>query len=223
MSGALARLLFYPTLAYNVFMEKVTSRRWFDRVDDTVILGALPFRSITKQLVETENVRGVITMNEEYETKYFCNSAEPGEPVPRCGVRLAAPREGKQRVCPLQGWTFPQCHTRCCIPHSVTLLDSRGSLSEAGVYATAHSGAFGSAGHAEEILPAARVPGENPGRTCKLEGSHTEGLPHPGSNWQSPCCEATVLTTTPPCRPEIDMFMFILFRKGQCTLINMIT
>ncbi|XP_054474807.1 phosphatidylglycerophosphatase and protein-tyrosine phosphatase 1 [Anoplopoma fimbria] len=76
MSGALARALFYPTLAYNVVMEKMTSRRWFDRVDETVILGALPFRSITKQLVETENVRGVITMNEEYETKYFCNSAE---------------------------------------------------------------------------------------------------------------------------------------------------
>ncbi|XP_008302139.1 phosphatidylglycerophosphatase and protein-tyrosine phosphatase 1 [Stegastes partitus] len=76
MSGALARLLFYPTLAYNVVMEKVSSRRWFDRVDETVILGALPFRSMTKQLVEAENVRGVITMNEEYETKYFCNSSE---------------------------------------------------------------------------------------------------------------------------------------------------
>ncbi|XP_074523425.1 phosphatidylglycerophosphatase and protein-tyrosine phosphatase 1 [Halichoeres trimaculatus] len=76
MSGALARLLFYPTLAYNVVMEKVSSRQWFDRVDETVILGALPFRSMTKQLVETENVRGVITMNEMYETKYFCNSTE---------------------------------------------------------------------------------------------------------------------------------------------------
>lgn len=76
MSGALARLLFYPTLAYNVAMEKVSSRRWFDRVDETVILGALPFRSMTKQLVEEENVRGVITMNEAYETKYFCNSAD---------------------------------------------------------------------------------------------------------------------------------------------------
>lgn len=50
MSGALARLLFYPTLAYNVVMEKVSSRRWFDRVDETVILGALPFRSMTKQV-----------------------------------------------------------------------------------------------------------------------------------------------------------------------------
>ncbi|XP_058484614.1 phosphatidylglycerophosphatase and protein-tyrosine phosphatase 1 [Solea solea] len=76
MSGALARLLFYPTLAYNVVMEKVTSRRWFDRVDETVVLGALPFRSMTRQLVETENIRGVITMNEDYETKFFCNTSE---------------------------------------------------------------------------------------------------------------------------------------------------
>ncbi|XP_056269359.1 phosphatidylglycerophosphatase and protein-tyrosine phosphatase 1 [Pseudoliparis swirei] len=76
MSGALARLLFYPTLAYNVLLEKLTERRWFDRVDETVILGALPFRASTTQLVETENVRGVITMNEDYETRYLCNSAE---------------------------------------------------------------------------------------------------------------------------------------------------
>ncbi|XP_067105381.1 phosphatidylglycerophosphatase and protein-tyrosine phosphatase 1 [Osmerus mordax] len=76
MSGALARLLFYPTLAYNVVMEKVSLRRWFDRVDQTIILGALPFRSMTDELVQKEHVRGVITMNEEYETKYFCNSAE---------------------------------------------------------------------------------------------------------------------------------------------------
>ncbi|XP_010880800.1 phosphatidylglycerophosphatase and protein-tyrosine phosphatase 1 [Esox lucius] len=76
MSGTLARLLFYPTLAYNVVMEKVSSRRWFNRVDQTVILGALPFKTMTVELVQTENVRGVITMNEEYETKYFCNSTE---------------------------------------------------------------------------------------------------------------------------------------------------
>ncbi|XP_061099186.1 phosphatidylglycerophosphatase and protein-tyrosine phosphatase 1 [Conger conger] len=81
MSGALARLLFYPTLAYNVVMEKVSSRRWFDRVDQTVILGALPFKSMTDELVQGEHVRGVITMNEEYETKYFCNSAEEWQAV----------------------------------------------------------------------------------------------------------------------------------------------
>ena len=50
MSGALARLLFYPTLAYNVVMEKVSSRHWFTRVDHTVILGALPFKSMTTEV-----------------------------------------------------------------------------------------------------------------------------------------------------------------------------
>lgn len=46
----IARLTFYPTLLYNVFMERVTSRRWYDRIDETVILGALPFRSLTKKV-----------------------------------------------------------------------------------------------------------------------------------------------------------------------------
>lgn len=45
-----ARVTFYPTLFYNVFMEKVTSRRWYDRIDDNMILGALPFRNMTKEV-----------------------------------------------------------------------------------------------------------------------------------------------------------------------------
>lgn len=45
-----ARVTFYPSLFYNVVMEKVSARRWFDRIDDTVILGALPFRGMTKQV-----------------------------------------------------------------------------------------------------------------------------------------------------------------------------
>jgi len=45
-----ARISFYPTLAYNVLMEKVSSRRWYDRIDETVILGALPFTSLTDKV-----------------------------------------------------------------------------------------------------------------------------------------------------------------------------
>ncbi|XP_063294922.1 phosphatidylglycerophosphatase and protein-tyrosine phosphatase 1 [Pelobates fuscus] len=71
-----ARVLFYPSLLYNVLMRKVTDRNWYDRIDDTVLLGALPFRGMSDTLVNDENVRGVITMNEEYETKLLCNSAE---------------------------------------------------------------------------------------------------------------------------------------------------
>lgn len=46
----LARATFYPTLLYNVVMEKVSARMWYDRIDENVILGALPFRSITEKV-----------------------------------------------------------------------------------------------------------------------------------------------------------------------------
>ncbi|XP_063627833.1 phosphatidylglycerophosphatase and protein-tyrosine phosphatase 1 [Cydia splendana] len=71
-----ARVTFYPTLFYNVMMERMTSRRWYDRMDDTVILGALPFQGMTKQLKEEENLKAVVSMNETYELKIFSNDAE---------------------------------------------------------------------------------------------------------------------------------------------------
>ncbi|XP_070538069.1 phosphatidylglycerophosphatase and protein-tyrosine phosphatase 1-like [Ptychodera flava] len=70
------RLLFYPTLCYNIVMAKLSLRRWYNRIDAVVILGALPFRGMTRQLVEDENVRGVVTLNEKYETKYFVNTKD---------------------------------------------------------------------------------------------------------------------------------------------------
>lgn len=74
MSGALARLLFYPTLAYNILMEKVSSRRWFDRVDETVILGALPFRSMTKQVRHTFSAaRGAVRFTTAVRVFYINN------------------------------------------------------------------------------------------------------------------------------------------------------
>ncbi|MEJ1278428.1 protein tyrosine phosphatase mitochondrial 1 [Cricetulus griseus] len=51
-------------------------RDWYHRIDSTVLLGALPLRSMTRRLVLDENVRGVITMNEEYETRFLCNTAK---------------------------------------------------------------------------------------------------------------------------------------------------
>lgn len=48
----LARVSFYPTLFYNVFMEKVTKRNWYDRIDENVILGALPFRNMAEEVSE---------------------------------------------------------------------------------------------------------------------------------------------------------------------------
>jgi len=68
------RVIFYPTLAYGVFMEKMLQRRhWYDRIDETVILGALPFRSVTQKILD-ENVRAVINMTESYETRFWVTS-----------------------------------------------------------------------------------------------------------------------------------------------------
>jgi len=61
------RLSFYPTLVYNILMEKYSSRRWYDRIDETVILGALPWKSLRHKLIQDERVAGVVSLNENYE------------------------------------------------------------------------------------------------------------------------------------------------------------
>uniref|UniRef100_A0ACB8G3G4 Phosphatidylglycerophosphatase and protein-tyrosine phosphatase 1 n=1 Tax=Sphaerodactylus townsendi TaxID=933632 RepID=A0ACB8G3G4_9SAUR len=78
LSPGLARLLFYPTLLYTLVREQLPGSRrpWFSRIDRAVVLGALPLRGRCRQLVEEENVRGVVTMNEEYETRFLCCSPQ---------------------------------------------------------------------------------------------------------------------------------------------------
>jgi hypothetical protein len=51
-----ARVTFYPSLFYNVFMERVSARRWYDRVDDNLILGALPFRYMVPEVISMSHV-----------------------------------------------------------------------------------------------------------------------------------------------------------------------
>jgi len=70
-----ARISFYPTLFYNICMERISSRRWYDRIDSNVILGALPFRSMVDTL-QQENVKGIISMNENYELTLFSHNKE---------------------------------------------------------------------------------------------------------------------------------------------------
>lgn len=49
--GAGARILFYPTLAYNVFRNKIQSEfRWWDRVDEVRIISLL-FRANSRVVV----------------------------------------------------------------------------------------------------------------------------------------------------------------------------
>nr|CAG4648342.1 EOG090X0GSS [Moina brachiata]SVE93341.1 EOG090X0GSS [Moina brachiata] len=76
MFSLIARVSFYPSLAYNVLMEKISSRDWYNHVDNQVILGAIPLRYKTRELVAQENVKAVVSLNEEYEVQYVTNSAE---------------------------------------------------------------------------------------------------------------------------------------------------
>ena len=46
-----ARAIFYPSLAYNVVMEKISSRDWYNHVEPKLILGALPLRSMCQEVV----------------------------------------------------------------------------------------------------------------------------------------------------------------------------
>ncbi|KAJ4848656.1 hypothetical protein Tsubulata_023511 [Turnera subulata] len=66
--GASARALFYPTLLYNVVRNKIEPEfRWWDRVHEFLLLGAVPFPSDVPLLKEL-GVGGVVTLNEPYET-----------------------------------------------------------------------------------------------------------------------------------------------------------
>ncbi|KAL3834990.1 hypothetical protein ACJIZ3_009726 [Penstemon smallii] len=66
--GAGARALFYPTLLYNVVRNKIQSEfRWWDWIDEFLLLGAVPFPSDIHRLKKL-GVCGVVTLNESYET-----------------------------------------------------------------------------------------------------------------------------------------------------------
>ncbi|KAG7030468.1 putative dual specificity protein phosphatase DSP8 [Cucurbita argyrosperma subsp. argyrosperma] len=66
--GAGARILFYPTLLYNVLRNKMEAEfRWWDEIDQFLLLGAVPFPKDVPRLKEL-GVGGVITLNEPYET-----------------------------------------------------------------------------------------------------------------------------------------------------------
>lgn len=65
------RVGFLPSLSYNVVLNKLNIRPWYNRVDDRVIIGALPWLSIKEELIEKENVRYVVSMNENFELSWL--------------------------------------------------------------------------------------------------------------------------------------------------------
>jgi atypical dual specificity phosphatase len=62
----LASLLFYPTLLWNIVLNRLPlNRRWWDWIDDSVLLGALPTRGHVSQL-KNAGIGGVINTCREY-------------------------------------------------------------------------------------------------------------------------------------------------------------
>ena len=62
-----ARLIFSPTLLWTLLLGRwLKIRHWWDRIDETVILGALPYASDVKRLA-AEGVKGVVNTCEEYQ------------------------------------------------------------------------------------------------------------------------------------------------------------
>ena len=75
--SAIRKAFFFPTILYNVTMDAVRSRQWFNRIDQNVVLGAMPFRgSSLETLVKAENIKGIISMNEEFELNPYWYATE---------------------------------------------------------------------------------------------------------------------------------------------------
>ncbi|NXG49830.1 PTPM1 phosphatase, partial [Psilopogon haemacephalus] len=91
LGAGAARLLFYPTLLYTVVRAQLagSQRPWFHRIDGTVLLGALPLRGRSRRLVTEQNVRAVVTLNEEYETRFLCCSVQEWEAMGVEQLRLS--------------------------------------------------------------------------------------------------------------------------------------
>lgn len=62
---------FLPSLSYNVVLNKLNIRQWYNRVDERVIIGALPWISMKDELITRENVRRVVSMNENFELTWL--------------------------------------------------------------------------------------------------------------------------------------------------------
>ncbi|VDO24432.1 unnamed protein product [Heligmosomoides polygyrus] len=71
-----SNIAFYPSLGYNLLRNYLQPRKWawYNRVDDTLLVGAMPFKSMEEELVQKENVGGVVCCVEDFEMKYAYNA-----------------------------------------------------------------------------------------------------------------------------------------------------
>jgi len=64
----LLKIMFGPTLAWTILLHRTMpdQRRWYDRVDERVIIGALPLKRQLPTLVNVERVTGVLNFCDEF-------------------------------------------------------------------------------------------------------------------------------------------------------------
>ena len=66
MQWIVSRVIFLPTLAWNVLLGRILGvRHWWDRIDEHLLMGALPFSSDAERLAG-EGVTAVVNTCEEY-------------------------------------------------------------------------------------------------------------------------------------------------------------
>lgn len=65
LRGGVIRLLFYPTLLWNLFLKSIGRRSWWSWIDDRLLLGALPFPSHVPALKKL-GITGVVNLCAEY-------------------------------------------------------------------------------------------------------------------------------------------------------------
>ena len=72
----LNKIFVYPTILYGVLLEKTGFRTWYTRVDDHCVLGAIPMKHNYQEIVIKENIKGVLTMNEDHELEFSVSREE---------------------------------------------------------------------------------------------------------------------------------------------------
>lgn len=74
----LTTFAFYPSLGYNLLRYYLRPDKWmwYNRIDDTLVVGALPFKSMQEELIKNENIGGVVCCVEDFELKYGYNAIQ---------------------------------------------------------------------------------------------------------------------------------------------------
>ena len=65
----LLKVMFYPTLYWTILLHNAMpdQRRWYDRLDERVIIGALPLRRQLEALARVECITGILNFCDEFE------------------------------------------------------------------------------------------------------------------------------------------------------------